>query len=76
MPAPDYDARLVSGVPISGELGRWQVYVRYGERRYQLGAWLRYNEAHRACSASAKALGSRVQQAKREVTAGERSGQS
>ena len=72
MPAPDYDERLVSDVHISGELGRWQVYVRYGERRYKLGTWLLFPEAHRACSASAieKALGSAEKRAKREVAEG------
>jgi hypothetical protein len=64
--------RLVSEVSISGELGRWQVYVRYGERRYKLGTWLLSPDAHCACSARAteKALGSPEKRAKREVADG------
>ena len=53
MPAPDFDIRLVSEVHLTNERNRWQVFVRYGERRYQLGTWLLYADAHRACSASA-----------------------
>lgn len=70
MPAPDYDARLVTDVHIEGSLGRWQVYVRYGERRYKLGTWPLYPDAHKACSASnlEKALGSPDKRAKREGT--------
>lgn len=55
------------------QLRGWQVFVRYGERRYQIGTWLLYADAHRACSASAieKALSSPEKRAKREVADGE-----
>jgi hypothetical protein len=72
MPAPDFAMRLVSEVQLEGSHHRWQVFVRYGARRYQLGTWLLYADAHRACSASAieKALGSTDKCAKREVAEG------
>lgn len=69
MPAPDYDARLLSEAHLSGEPGKWRVHVRYGEHLYDLGTYRLYPNAHRICSASAleKALGSPDKRAKREV---------
>jgi hypothetical protein len=74
MPAPDFDPRLLSEVQLHRERGRWQVFVRYDEHRYQLGTWVLYADAHRACSTSAlaKALSSPDKRAYREVAEAER----
>jgi hypothetical protein len=52
----------------------WHVHVRYGERRYKLGEWRLFSEAHKQCSASAlaKALSSVDKRASRQVTETER----
>lgn len=70
--APDDDACLISDGHRAGSLGRWHVHVRYGERRYDLGTYRLYPDAHRICSASnlEKALGSPEKRAKREVADG------
>jgi hypothetical protein len=60
MPAPDYNPALLSDVQLTNEWGRWRVHLRYDERRYDLGTFLRFADAHRQCSASSleKVLGS------------------
>ena len=69
MPTADFDARLLSEVHLRLSRGLWHVIVRYDERRYKLGEWSLYADAHRACSTSAleKALGSLDKRAMRLV---------
>lgn len=74
MPAPDFDMRLLSEVYLSETRGWWHVHVRYGERRYKLGEWPLYREAHRACGSMAleKALGNPELRAMRQIEEVER----
>ena len=69
MPPADFDAQLLSEVHLRLSRGLWHVIVRYDERRYKLGEWRLYADAHRACSTSAleRTLGSLDQRAMRLV---------
>lgn len=68
MPAPDYNPALLTGVSLTNERGHWRLHLRYDGRGYDLGTFLHYEEAHRACSASnlEKALGSPDKRANRQ----------
>jgi hypothetical protein len=74
MPALNFDMRLLYEVQLTEDRGWWRVHARYGERRYKLGEWPLYRDAHRACSPSAleKALGSPELRTSRQVEEAER----